>query len=190
MDRANHYESAFEAYLRQRRLGYLAIDEARRSLFDDGGPVKSLDFVVYGPGDVRFLVDVKGRRYPGGPSARPRRVWENWVTADDLAGLERWRRRFGSGYRGLFVFAYHLRPGVRLPADTPDLWAWHERTYLLRAVPADLYRQQMRVRSPRWGTVCLPREAFRELVRPVSTFLHPGPVLTEAGPLPADPPEV
>src|SRR5262249_47353956 len=153
----------FEAYLRQRRLGYLAIDEARRALFDDDGPVKSLDFVGYGPGPVRYLVDVKGRRYPGGPAGKPRRGWGSRAAADGLTGLESWRRRFGPGYEGLIVFAYHLRPGVNLPPDTPDIWAWHERLYLLRAVPADAYRQHMRVRSPRWGTVCLPREVFREL---------------------------
>ena len=31
MDRSNHYESAFEAYLRARRLGYVAVDEAHRA---------------------------------------------------------------------------------------------------------------------------------------------------------------
>ena len=31
MNRDNHYEAAFEAYLRARRLPYIAVDEARRS---------------------------------------------------------------------------------------------------------------------------------------------------------------
>ena len=51
MDRSNHYELAFEAYLRERRLCYIAVDEARRSLLDDGtvkitdfGPAKRLDW--------------------------------------------------------------------------------------------------------------------------------------------------
>jgi len=47
MDRGNHYESAFEGYLRARRLGYVAVDETHRASLDDE-PVKSLDFVVYG----------------------------------------------------------------------------------------------------------------------------------------------
>jgi hypothetical protein len=33
------------------------------------------------------------------------------------------------------------------------------------------YREQMRVRSPKWGTVGLPSAAFRELVRPFRHFL-------------------
>ena len=60
MDRGNHYETAFEAYLRDRRLGYVAVDESRRSSLDDE-PVKSIDFIVYGPGGSRLLIDVKGR---------------------------------------------------------------------------------------------------------------------------------
>lgn len=169
MDRNNHYEAAFEEYLRERRLGYVAVDETRRSLLDDG-PIKSLDFIVYGPWGARLLVDVKGRRFPGGTDEKPRRVWENWSTEDDIAGLLLWARRFGPGYRGLLVFAYEIMPSVALPANTPDLWEWDGRTYLFRAVAAEAYRRQMRVRSPRWGTVCLPNEAFRELVQPFRHF--------------------
>lgn len=43
--RANHYEAAFEAYLRAERLPYVAVDEAKRSRFSDGS-LKSLDFIV------------------------------------------------------------------------------------------------------------------------------------------------
>jgi hypothetical protein len=168
MDRSNHYESAFEAYLRDRRLCYVAVDESRRSLLDDA-PVKSLDFIVYGPSDARLLVDVKGRRFPGGKTGQ-RRVWENWSTADDLAGLARWAERFGAGYEGVLVFAYHVLPGVELPPETPDQWVWHGRRYLFRSVAVADYQRHMRVRSPRWGTVSLPREAFRTLVRPFAEF--------------------
>ena len=36
--------------------------------------------------------------------------------------------------------------------------------------PVEDYRRQMRVRSPRWGTVGLPGAVFRELVRPFRDF--------------------
>jgi hypothetical protein len=169
MDRANHYEAAFEAYLQWHRLCYVAVDETRRSLLDDGR-VKSLDFIVYGNGDARLLVDVKGRRFPGGPAERPRRVWECWSTREDLDGLERWARRFGDGYQGLLVFAYHLHPSVPLPDQTEDLWTWRGRRYLLRGVLADDYRGQMRSRSRRWDTVFLPHQVFCRLVRPLRHF--------------------
>ncbi len=171
MDRANHYEAAFEAYLQWHRLCYVAVDETRRSFLGDSR-VKSLDFIVHGPCGARLLVDVKGRRFPTGPEGRRRRVWECWSTLEDIDGLRRWGGLFGAGYQGLLVFAYHILPSVEMSEDADDLWTWRGRRYLLRAVPVEEYRGRMRVRSPKWGTVDLPRAAFRELVRPFHDYSH------------------
>jgi hypothetical protein len=175
MDRANHYETAFEAYLRDRRLGYVAVDESRRSSLDDE-PVKSIDFIVYGHGGARLLIDIKGRKFPGGKPGKRRRVWQNWVEREDVEGLERWAASFGSEYRGVLVFAYYILPEVELRRGTADVWMWKGRRYLMRAVPVDAYRRHMRVRSPRWGTVHLPAAAFREVVRPLRDLTHPNEV--------------
>ncbi len=172
MDRGNHYETAFEAYLRDRRLGYVAVDESRRASLDDE-PVKSLDFIVYGTGGTKLLVDVKGRKFPGGKPEKPRLVWQNWVFRDDVTGLERWQDSFGPAYQGLLVFAYLILPDVELRRGTADLWVWRGQRYLMRAVPVADYRAHMRSRSPRWGTVHLPSAAFRESVRPLRDFTHP-----------------
>src|SRR5438128_1819782 len=133
MDRSNHYEAAFEGYLKENGLCYIAVDETRRPVFGEL-PLKSLDFIVHGEGGIRLLIDVKGRRFPAGPAERPRRVWECWSTREDVDSLERWAGLFGPGYQGLLVFLYHLQPGVVLPDDAPDLWVWHGRRYLVRAV--------------------------------------------------------
>lgn len=61
--RHNHYEAAFEAYLRFRRIPYIAVDEAKRSFVEEAS-LKSVDFLVSVLGGDNFLVDVKGRRYP------------------------------------------------------------------------------------------------------------------------------
>jgi hypothetical protein len=171
MDCSNHYEVAFEAYLQQQRLCYIAVDESRRTLLDEG-PVKSLDFIVYGAEDENLLVDVKGRRFPGGSPQRPRPSWQCWAERADIDGLARWAEQFGEGYKGLLVFMYQIIPPFEVPADTPDLWEWHDRRYLLRAVAVDLFRRHMRTRSPRWGTVDMPGATFRQLARPFSAFLH------------------
>jgi hypothetical protein len=172
MDRSNHYEAAFEGYLQAHRLCYVAIDETRRAPLGETR-LKSLDFIVFGQG-ARLLVDVKGRRFPAGPASRPRRVWECWSTREDIDGLRRWLELWGPGYQGLLVFSYHILPCVELPADTEDLWTWRGRRYLLRAVEINDYERHMRVRSPKWGTVTLPRAAYRELVRPFHLYTHAG----------------
>jgi hypothetical protein len=171
MDRGNHYEAAFAAYLQWHGLGYVAVDESRRALLGTT-PVKSLDFIVFGAGGARLVVDVKGRRFPGGPAHKPRRVWECWSTRDDIDSLQRWAELSGPDYLGLLVFSYHLLPSVELAEDTEDLWTWRGRRYLLRALPVADYSRSMVVRSPRWGTVGLSSTAYRALVRPLSHYTH------------------
>ena len=65
-NRDNHYEAAFEGYLRGRGVPYVAVDEAKRSVLSNGASIKSLDFIVSSPGNTTWLVDVKGRRFPSG----------------------------------------------------------------------------------------------------------------------------
>lgn len=178
MNRDNHYEAAFEAFLRTRGVAVVAVDEARRSYLDDES-IKSPDFLVVGPHDARLVVDVKGRKFPGGTDEHPRMVWQNWSTRDDIDGLDRWADRFGPGFRGVLAFVYHILPSVALPDTTPDVFAFRDRVYLARGISAADYRTHMRQRSPRWGTVHLPTAAFREIVKPFSHFLAPAAVELE-----------
>src|SRR5690349_8781540 len=101
--RNNVYEAAFEAYLRFRRIPYVAVDEAKRSL-DERQSLKSPDFIVSPVGQPRsWLVDVKGRKFPTG---RRKQYWKNWSTGDELKSLASWENLFGPHFRGLLVFAY------------------------------------------------------------------------------------
>lgn len=170
MDRDNPYEAAFESYLQQQRLAYVGVDESRRAALDE--TLKILDFLVFTP-SARLCIDIKGRRFPGGPPDHPRRVWESWSFREDVDGLDRWARLAGEDYRGLLVFAYLLHPDIPLPDDTPDLHLFRSRRYLFRAVDVEDYRQHMRIRSPRWGTVSVPTAIFRTLVRPFRDFAQP-----------------
>ena len=171
MDRSNHYEAAFEAYLQEKGLSYIAIDETRRSLYG-AKSLKNLDFIVHATAASHLLIDVKGRRFPAGPPTKPRAVWECWSTADDLEALDSWRRLFGPGYQGLLLFLYDIDPAVGLPDNVDDLWCYRGRRYLLRAVAADDYQMHRRVRSQRWGTVSLPADVYRRLVQPFSHFVQ------------------
>ena len=120
----NHYELAFEAFLRVRDVAALPIVEARRSYLDDDS-VKSPDFLVISAADARLVVDVKGRKFGGSPE-RPRRNWKNWCLRDDVASLERWGTHFGSGFRGVLAFVYHLAPEISLAPGTPDAFAFRD----------------------------------------------------------------
>jgi hypothetical protein len=171
--RDNHYEAAFEAYLRERRMPYIAVDESRRSLAADGS-LKSLDFIVSPPGRTSWLVDVKGRRFPSGEEQK--QYWKNWSTRDDLRGLAAWQTHFGDDFCPLLVFAY-LLVGRRSPLPPEQLFAFRGRHYGFVGVRLAEYIPHARALSERWDTVAMPTAEFRRLARPVEE-LFGEPLLT------------
>lgn len=166
-NRDNHYEAAFEAYLRERRLPYIAVDEARRSLVPDGS-LKSLDFIVSPPGEVAWLIDVKGRRFPSGDEHH--QYWKNWLTRDDLRSLAAWQSHFGSGFCPLLVFAYHL-VGSRSPLPGEQLFEFRGEHYGFLGVRSADYLPHARPLSESWDTVAMPAGLFRRAARPLESML-------------------
>ncbi len=163
--RSNHYEAAFEAYLRHRRIPYVAVDEKRRSLLA-GASLKSMDFIVHSAAGENLLVDVKGRRYPtSGNGGR----WENWVTADDVESLLKWEEVFGRDYRALFVFTYDVAED-RL-GDFEELFPFRGKIYAFFGVSSCDYSAVMTARSSRWETFSVARRPFAALRSPIGSFL-------------------
>ncbi len=168
MNRDNHYEVAFEAYLRSRRVPYVAVDEAKRSVLSNGGSIKSLDFIVSSPGEVTWLVDVKGRRFPSGEETK--QYWKNWSTRDDLVSLAHWEELFGDSFRALFVFAYDVLTD-RAPLLEAQLFAHRGSLYGFVGARLADYAAAARIISPKWDTVAMPTAEFRRIARPVDAWL-------------------
>ena len=185
--RRHHYERAFEGYLRDQRVPYVAVNEAKRALLpagarlvmegENGGEtIKNFDFVVYGDGGAggvgglraeNLLVEVKGRRLPrlqlaDGRAAKAR--LESWVTKDDVEALKTWEGLFGEGYRGVFVFVYWCDD---VPPDGlfAEVFESQGRWYTVRAVTVEDYEGYMKVRSPKWGTVNLSSGDYERVWR-------------------------
>jgi hypothetical protein len=175
-NRENHYEAAFEAYLRQRRIPYVAVDEAKRSRWAEGS-IKSLDFIVSRASGPSWLVDVKGRRFPSGEQ---KQYWKNWSTRDDLESLSRWERLFGAPFGGLFVFAYNV-VGDRAPFSPERLFEFRGGLYGFVGIRLVEYARHARPISPRWDTLAMPTGRFRELAAPVEQFLLESTQPTEIG---------
>lgn len=189
--RDNHYEVAFEAYLRQRTIPYVAVDETRRSLTTpaplatgaDSPPpqsLKSLDFIVSpsSPTDRgcrSWLVDVKGRRFPTG---RSKQYWKNWSTADELRSLAHWERLFAGQFQALLVFAYNV-VGDQAPLPAEQLFEFRGSLYGFLGIRLDHYAGWSKTLSPRWQTVTIPAKQFRALARPTDELfgISPSPRL-------------
>lgn len=166
-NRSNHYEAAFEAYVRSIRIPCVAVDEAKRAFFGDGG-VKNPDFLLYPRCGTNLVVEVKGKR---GKNAKGRRPWENWVTTDDLEGLTCWQEMFGPGFRAIlaFVYAEPLQP-FPLPREN-GAFEFRGYDYRFWAVGLDDYIANLRSRGPAWKAVAMARAAFRRRVRPLQEWL-------------------
>jgi hypothetical protein len=168
-NRDNHYEAAFEAYLRARRMAYVAVDESRRSLVANGS-LKSLDFIVSPLGGTSWLVDVKGRRFPSGDEQK--QYWKNWSTRDDLRSLAAWQSHFGTGFCPLLVFAYHL-VGSRSPLPRERLFEFRGAQYGFVGVRLADYVPFARPISESWDTVAMPTGLFRRAARPLDDVFEP-----------------
>lgn len=180
--RDNHYEAAFEAYLQQRRIPYVAVDETRRSAAvdvagaasDEASTLKSLDFIVSpgGPRSGSWLVDVKGRRFP----SAGKQYWRNWSTADELRSLAHWETLFAGQFQALLVFAYNV-VGDQAPLPADQLFEFRGGLYGFLGIRLDHYASWSRVLSPRWQTVHIPTAKFRALARPTDELFGIRPAL-------------
>lgn len=165
--RSNHYELAFEAYLRKQRLAYVAVNEQRRSLIAQGS-LKSLDYIVSLPDKVSLLVDIKGRQFPSG--TRHKQYWRNWSTWDDLVSMARWQSKFGESSIALLVFAYEV-VGDRAPLESERLFEYRDRRYAFLAVRVADYIQFSHQLSEKWQTVALSAAEFRQCAIPFDSLL-------------------
>jgi len=170
-NRDNHYEAAFDAWLRWLRVPYVAVDETHRAAAPVAShrerTLKSLDFIVSPAGSPwSWLVDVKGRQFP----TAGRQYWRNWSTADELESLAGWESLFGSRSIALLVFAYNV-VGELAPLPASELFVFRDNLYGFVGIRLDHYASFARRLSPRWGTVTLPVSQFRSLARPVRELL-------------------
>ena len=177
--RDNHYEAAFEEFLRKRQIPYVAVDEKKRALLGDAS-LKSLDFIVSTALGTSWLVDVKGRRFPAGGQ---KQYWKNWSTRDDVRSLTAWERLFGAAFAGLFVFAYEV-VGDRAPVRREQLFDYRGRLYGFVGVRLTDYAAQARTISTAWDTLAMPAGRFRAVAAPVEDFfcqVEPPETAQEAG---------
>ena len=163
-DRNVHYEAAFEAFLRTRGIPYVAVDEAKKALFANAR-LKSFDFVVYSKNGPNLLIDVKGRQCRDRSS---RKGFETWATQRDIEDLMQWEQVFGEGFKAVLAFMYWIDPPL---APEPGMFQHRDKWYWLFGIDLSEYRNSMRRRSVKWETVALPAEEFRNLARPLETWL-------------------
>jgi len=155
----NHYEQAFENWLIDNRVQYVAVDEHKRAAFGHS-KIKSFDYLLYPPNQQVMISEVKGRKFKGASFAKLA-GFECWVTMDDVAGLTRWQEVFGPSHTAAFVFAYRIE-NIDVDFDGREVCDFDANKYVFFCVKLKDYCSFMKVRSPKWQTVTLPAEKFRD----------------------------
>ncbi|MBQ9874446.1 MAG: HYExAFE family protein [Thermoguttaceae bacterium] len=168
----NRYEIAFERFLRDLRRPFLSNRQERRFLLANGSTLKNFDYVVSSASGENWIVDVKGRRFPGGD--RSTKYWKNWTTRDDLVGLLRWEKILSAGgdrylERSAFVFAYDV-VGAKSPVPPEKLFLSGGVPYAFFVVPVKIFLGEARFISPKWGTFEIPAKRFREVAELADEF--------------------
>ncbi len=155
----NHYERAFGNWLIDNQVQYIAVDEQKRAALGRS-KIKSFDYLLYPHNQQIIIAEVKGRKFKGSSFAKLA-GFECWVTAEDINGLTGWQGIFGPGHTAVFVFAYRIE-NVDVDFDGREVYDFDANRYVFFAVKLDNYRLFMTVRSPKWQTVTLPADKFRQ----------------------------
>ncbi len=164
----NHYERAFENWLSCNTVQYIVIDESRRVALGRA-KLKSFDFLLYPPNGQVIIAEVKGRAFKGTSFAKLA-GFECWVTADDIDGLANWQQVFGPTHTAAFIFAYKIE-NIDVDFDGREVFDYNADRYIFFAVKLDDYRQFMKRRSPKWKTVTLPADKFRQCAVQIGELL-------------------
>jgi len=162
--RGTHYERSFAAYLKQRGIAHVAVDQTRKAMLA-GAKIKSFDFLVYPRQGECLLVDVKGLKFSAKQWTQGK-LGPNWVTDADIEGLRAWEAVFGTGHTGMFLFAYWLE-------DSPIEEFLHDnRSYVFYAVELNSYSLHMKQRSPKWRTVHVSSKRFRQIAHRLEEMIR------------------
>ncbi len=161
MDGGNHYERAFEGWLKENGIGYLAVDQHKRAAFSKS-KIKSFDFLFYSADMRAFIAEVKGRKFKGNNFMAFGNL-PNWVTDDDITGLRNWIEIFAGQYSGLFVFAYELT-NIDVETDGREIFEYRGKRYVFTAVMLADYLAGATVRSIKWKTLHLSAEYYKQCI--------------------------
>ena len=161
----NHYEQAFGSWLIDNHVRYIAVDEQKRSALGRSR-IKNFDYLLKPPARQIIIAEVKGRKFKGASFEKLTGL-ECWVTTDDIDGLANWQQVFGQGHTAAFIFAYEIE-NIDVDFDGREVFQFDGNRYAFFAIKLNDYRKFMKIRSPRWQTVTLPADKFRQCAVQIS----------------------
>ena len=164
----NHYEQAFQNWLIDNRIEHLALNK-QKTIEKRHSGIKSFDFLLKLNNGRKIIAEVKGRKFKG-TSFEKMTSMECWVTADDIEGLTKWSEILGLDHEAIFVFTYKI-DNIDVDFDGQEVFEFDLNRYVFLCIRLDDYRKFMIQRSPKWHTVTLPANKFRQCEIQLSELL-------------------
>ncbi len=165
----NHYERAFQNWLIDHGIDHIALNSQKEIALSRTG-IKSFDFLLQLEGGRKIIAEVKGRTFRG-VTLEKLASMECWVTADDIDGLTKWMEIFGPEHRAVFVFTYKIE-NIDVDFDGKEVFDFDSNRYVFFCIRLEDYRKFMVRRSPKWRTVTLPADKFRQYATNLADLLH------------------
>lgn len=166
---ANHYERALRDWLLDNHIQHVVVGQHKKAVFGRAR-IKSFDFLLYPANGQIIIAEVKGRAFKGASLAELTGL-ECWVTTEDVEGLRRWQEVFGSPHQAIFVFAYRIE-NIDVDFDGREVFHFDGSRYVFFGIRLDDYRRFMKRRSPKWQTVTLAADKFRQCAVEISELLR------------------
>ena len=178
----NDYEKAFESWLQDNGVRFMAMDQNKRRIFARD-KVKTFDFLLYPANPAPstglkkvVIAEIKGRKFKGRSLAGLAGM-QSWVTMDDVRGLADWEQVLAESkplgdvtIEASFIFAYKF-DNIDVESDGTETYDFEDDQYIFYAVTLADYKKFMTLRSPKWETVTLPAAKFRQVAIDVRKFL-------------------
>lgn len=165
----SHYEKAIEAYLIDRKISYLAINEGKKVLANNK-KVKNFDFLINSKRKLK-AIDIKGKRF--GYDKATSNLWENWVHEQDILSLNEWQKEFkknGVTIEPVFIYAYLLR-NKEQRGLFKITYKYKRKTYGLVAISLKDYKKHLKPRSNSPKSVDVSRRLFAKIVKPIDQYI-------------------
>lgn len=166
-EQVNIYEQVFACWLAENHIPFVDVDQTKRFCPEKPG-VKNFDFLIRPESDNPLLVEVKGRTCRCDSLAGLKGL-DGWVTFEDVQALAYWQGCFQlekPAAAAVFVFVFALEQ-IDIETDGQAVYDFGDGRYLLLAVGLQDYRNSMKPRSPRWRTVTVGADDFRNYAVPV-----------------------
>ena len=142
----------------------MGTNERRKALTQNGKKLKNFDVLINST--KSYIVDFKGKKFSY--SGAIYNNWENWLPINHVTDLILWETEFNFKVSSLLVFIFKLSDSLE-EQNFKDTYLYKGICYGVVAIKPQLYLKNSKPRAR--GVINVSRSKFKEIVKPLSSFI-------------------